>query len=231
MADQHEEHAHHPGARGFGALLRELRLNYFSRIRPAHPGEPTPRMRLSALALIQCLEEAGYTISAAAYSEIEAGVNLPRDGEKFLAALSRCLRLENNEREILAQELGYDVMHGRLGVLSEDFERASHFGYALRKWRRQAGLSREALVVALADHGFTPPGAATAGQLAHRIAQMEAGERWPLADDVRSAFIRACAEAFGTATAAGRELAIGMATDSLQELDLPALLGRLEGRQ
>ena len=205
--------------RAFGALLREFRLSYYERVRSSRPGAPMPRMRLSALALIQCLEEAGFTISSAAYSELEAGINLPRDPQGFLKAVSLCLELKTNEREMLAQELGYDLINGKLGELSASFDRASQFGHALRKWRRRADMSREDLAEALVAGGFSSPSATSASEVVDGIVAIESGEPWPFRDDTRPQFVDLCSQILSGGPEARKELAVTMAIDVLRAAD------------
>lgn len=205
--------------RAFGALLREFRLSYYDRVRPHRPGTPSPRMRLSALALIQALDEAGFTISPAAYSEIEAGINLPRDPRRFLKAACLCLELKAHECRMLAQELGYDLVKGKLGELSESFEQASQFGHALRKWRGRVDFSREDLARALIASGFSSPRASTASEVADGIKAIESGEPWPFGADRRQQFVDLCGQILSKSPDARKELAIAMAIDILRAID------------
>ncbi len=107
------------GARHFGEMLRQFRESYYERVRPHRPGAPSPRLRLSALALIKCLAEAGYSVSSGAYSEIEAGKSIPREPRKFVDAVSICLELTSDEKEHLTRQLGYDIVYARLGDFAD----------------------------------------------------------------------------------------------------------------
>jgi hypothetical protein len=98
----------------FGALLRHFRENYSERIGRKR-GAPVFRMRLTALALIDCLKDKGYAISSGAYSLIESGESLPKDARRFLSAATQCLELSPEEAEQLTDQLGYDVVRSRLG--------------------------------------------------------------------------------------------------------------------
>src|SRR5215472_14556772 len=59
----------------FGEALRYLRDTYIERMLPNRPA--MPRVRLTALSLIECLQAHGYSISSGSYSELETGANLP----------------------------------------------------------------------------------------------------------------------------------------------------------
>lgn len=79
------------------------------------PETPAPRLRLSAQALIACMADMGFTISSGAFSEIESGVNLPRDPARFLDAVSVCLKLSPADRQALVEQLAYDILRAKLG--------------------------------------------------------------------------------------------------------------------
>ncbi|HEY7782217.1 MAG TPA: hypothetical protein VIC85_18650 [Ktedonobacterales bacterium] len=105
--------------RGFGALLREYRESYGERIlqRDRRPGRP--RVRLTAQALIACMEETGYSISSGSYSEIEAGNTLPRDARSFVRSVSVCLELDDAQSARLTEQLAYDIVRSKLGDLAD----------------------------------------------------------------------------------------------------------------
>ena len=96
----------------FGQLLRRSRESYPDRFRRKYPG--APRVKLTALALIECLREKGYPLTSGAYSEIENGSNLPRDPQRFVDAIAECLLLdEQKDYEELARRLAYDIVRAR----------------------------------------------------------------------------------------------------------------------
>jgi hypothetical protein len=105
----------------FGRQLRRLRETYVERTGRGSSSAPMLRTRVSALALIQCLQQAGYSISSGAFSEIENGLSIPRDAPEFLAAVSTCLQLTDDEQTDLRERLIYDVAYARLGDLIAPF--------------------------------------------------------------------------------------------------------------
>jgi hypothetical protein len=107
------------GMRHFGEMLRQFRESYYERVRPQRPDAPSPRLRLSALSLIKCLAQAGYSVSSGAYSEIEAGKSIPREPRKFVDAVAVCLELTAEQKEALTRQLGYDIVYARLGDFAD----------------------------------------------------------------------------------------------------------------
>jgi hypothetical protein len=97
----------------FGPLLREFRERYVERIGSNRPG--MPRIKLTAQALIQCMEERGYKISSGSYSAVEAGTSFPRDIPAFVMAISKCLSLDDTELQQLIRRLTYDIVRSKLG--------------------------------------------------------------------------------------------------------------------
>ncbi len=133
--------------RAFGQMLREYRESYGERMRAKNPR--LPRVRLTALALIENLEEQfDFHLTSGAYSEIEQGVTLPRELQRFVDAVTACLGIEKNSLDYhrLIQQLAYDVVAWRVGPdiaqqtvplvmnlshlqsLNTSFERATHDG-------------------------------------------------------------------------------------------------------
>lgn len=105
----------------FGKRLRELRENYAQRINPGGTGLPVLRATPSATALIECMRrQCNFSISGAAYSEVENGLNVPRDARGFLDAVATCLRLTDEEKHDLARRLAYDLVWARLRDLAKD---------------------------------------------------------------------------------------------------------------
>ena len=99
----------------FGRRLRELRETYAQRLHRGIAEAPSLRATVSASALIECMErEATYSISSAAFNEIENGLNVPRDAQRFLDAVARCLRLNAQEKQDLTRRLAYDLVWARL---------------------------------------------------------------------------------------------------------------------
>lgn len=207
--------------RRFGLQLRAFRETYSERVaqrNPRTPQEaPVPRMRLSALALIDCLSKSGYPITSGAYSEIESGNSIPRDVQAFLEAVSSCLQLTNDERQILVSTLGYDLVFPRLGEQAGVIlRRTASTARALRRWRTQAELSYEALATCLMEHGLTLDMYPDVASLAFFLELLEFGRPWGLSDQDRATFLEKIAECLGEE--ARQELALGFADDLLRQL-------------
>jgi hypothetical protein len=97
----------------FGSLLRRYRESYSDRLPRTHP--EMPRVKLTALALIESMEKAGYSLSSGSYTQIENGSNFPHDPERFLEIVTRCLLLDDAQYHRLARRLAYDVIQSRVG--------------------------------------------------------------------------------------------------------------------
>jgi len=102
----------------FGGLLRRYRESYSDRLRKTHP--EMPRVKLTALALIESMEKAGYSLSSGSYTQIENGSNFPHDPERFLEIVTRCLLLDDAEYHRLARQLAHDVVRSRVGTKIAD---------------------------------------------------------------------------------------------------------------
>jgi len=212
--------------RRFGATLRAFRDSYPERVSGEHSSPLAPRMRLSALALVHCLERAGYPISSGAYAEIEAGHNLPRDTRAFLEAVSACLSLNEDQRQQLIYDLGYDLVVPRLGYLARNILRRSSSPLAqqMRALRQAAGLTQAELASCLFAHGFRPlrpsgqPG--THEDVAVALDLIEQGSPWPFTEDARRPFIETCARCLGFDLKGdtAKSLAVAMADDVLQRV-------------
>lgn len=100
--------------RHFGDLLKIFREAYGDRLRRQNPG--MPRLKLTATALVRCLNDHDYVISGPTYTEIESGANIPKRPDDFLRIASTCLGLEAAERDALRQQLSFDVVRGRAGL-------------------------------------------------------------------------------------------------------------------
>jgi hypothetical protein len=99
----------------FGRRLRELRESFVRRLSSGGAEVPYVRATVSASALIDCMKrEQGFSISSAAYNEIENGLNMPRDTTGFLDAVAACLRLNEDEKRDLSKRLAYDLVWARL---------------------------------------------------------------------------------------------------------------------
>ncbi len=105
----------------FGRQLRALRETYVERTGRGSSTAPMLRTRVSALALIQCLQQSGYSISSGAYSEIENGLSIPRDAPQFVEAVCACLRITGGDKQDLIRRLAYDVLSARIGEYAEQF--------------------------------------------------------------------------------------------------------------
>ncbi len=102
----------------FGEALRFYRETYQQRISRNNPSMPEmPSIRITALALIECMDRKGYSIASGAYSEIESGISIPKDPQAFLEAACRCLAIEDGSDEwrALVRQLGYDIVQKKLG--------------------------------------------------------------------------------------------------------------------
>lgn len=101
----------------FGTALRFYREHIADRIRKYVPGR-LPDIQLTAKDVVSCMREAGYSISQAAYSDIEQGQYLPRDPEVFFATVVSCLALDQDSPEYnnLMDHLAYDVLKQKLGA-------------------------------------------------------------------------------------------------------------------
>lgn len=108
--------------RYFGRRLRQLRENYSERIYAHTPASERPRMRprITALALVECMQNSGTQISQAAFSDIENGINVPRDGGAFLEAITACLQLTDEEVRDLEMRLAHDILYPRLGPRTDE---------------------------------------------------------------------------------------------------------------
>ena len=216
--------------RRFGITLREFRESYPERVSGERASDLTPRMRLSALALVHCLERAGYPISSGAYAEIEAGHNLPRDTSSFLKAVSKCLSLNDDQRQQLIYDLGYDLVVPRLGPLASNVLRRSSSPLAqqMRALRQAAGLTQAELASCLFTHGFRPPrpngDPGTREDVVEALNLIEQGSPWPFTEDARRPFIEICARCLGfdLKSDTAKSLAVAMADDVLQ-LVMPAV--------
>ena len=104
-----------PRSTSFGQMLRIFRDEYPTRIGGSTPGTPTPKMRLTALALIECMRQSGYPITSGFFSEVESGASYPKDGQSFINAVSSCLQLSPMQQWQLTIQLSYDVVKNRLG--------------------------------------------------------------------------------------------------------------------
>jgi hypothetical protein len=102
----------------FGSLLRRYRESYSDRLRKIHP--EMPRVKLTALALIECMEKSGYSLSSGSYTQIENGSNFPHDPEQFLKTITRCLLLEDKHYNLLARQLAHDVVRSRISKTIAD---------------------------------------------------------------------------------------------------------------
>jgi len=210
--------------RRFGATLRAFRDSYPERVSGEHSSPLAPRMRLSALALVHCLERAGYPISSGAYAEIEAGHNLPRDTRAFLEAVSACLSLNEDQRQQLIYDLGYDLVVPRLGHLARNILRRSSSPLAqqMRALRQAAGLSQAELASCLFAHGFRPlrPNgqSGTREDVAVALDLIEQGSPWPFTEDARRPFLEICARclSFDLKSDTAKSLAVAMADDVLK---------------
>lgn len=122
------------GRRYFGERLLQLRESFSERTAANVGSMPIARARPTARALIQCMDEAHYYISPAAYSEIETGSNFPRKADAFLKAVKACLRLSDQDEEDLELRLVHDLLRARLGERANRILRK--FGLPRSEWDR-----------------------------------------------------------------------------------------------
>lgn len=104
-----------PPFKKFGGMLRDYRDSYGERVRDRIPQAPA---RLTATALIEALDRRWeYHITSGAYSEVEQGLYLPRELDKFIDSVTDCLGIQKNsiEYQRLIQQLAYDVVSWRAG--------------------------------------------------------------------------------------------------------------------
>src|SRR5262249_13137281 len=71
--------------------------------------------RTSIAAVVACMKDLGYPLSIGAWSELENGINQPRNGLAFLDAVERCLRLTQEQRDDLLERLAFDTLFARFG--------------------------------------------------------------------------------------------------------------------
>lgn len=207
-----------PATRRFGAQLRAFRENHWERTaqKELH-GAPAPRMRLSALSLIDCLGKAGYPITSGAYSEIESGNSIPRDVNGFLDAVSSCLQLTDDEKQTLISTLGYDLVAPRLGdQAGVILRRTASTARALRRWRRRKEWSYLELATCLMENGLTLEDYPDTSSLALFLELLEFGRPWGLSDQARARFLDTIEQCLGEE--ARRELAFGFSDDLLRAL-------------
>lgn len=97
----------------FGAYLRYLRESFPERTGRNRPG--AVKVRLTALALIDCLASHHYSITSGYYSELERGTALPKEAGEFVEAVGKCLELGGVEQTKLLLQLGYETAIPRFG--------------------------------------------------------------------------------------------------------------------
>ena len=104
-----------PRYKHVGVLLYHLRVTYGERVARLNPGNPIARVKLSQDELVTWLNQAGYPIGPGSYSDLEAGKTLPRDAHGFFNTIVECLELNEDERQELLYQLGFDVLKQRIG--------------------------------------------------------------------------------------------------------------------
>ncbi|MBF6592112.1 MAG: hypothetical protein IVW57_16505 [Ktedonobacterales bacterium] len=197
----------------FGGSLKYYRESYFARSTGRPQGAPGPRMYLSALALIECLKDNGYSLSSGAYSGIETGDSIPKDVPGFLEAVARCLALNEQEVLYLRQDLAFDLVESRVGRRAAKMvvQREATVGRELRTWRSYHGLTEPRLAACLMEHGFRESASMRAEELAQRLSAIEREEEWPFTEKLRASFVEACAECLGATAADDIAAALGRA--------------------
>lgn len=151
-----------PRSRSFGQLLRKLRESHSVRGIPAAEGKSRGT---TAVMLVDALQQAGYPLSGAAYSEIENGLTFPRDATAFIAAVVAALGLSEEERLTLEAALAYDVVYARLGARAEvvlapevarqlSARQPTAFGVVLRQCRDREGVTPAQLAERLLAAGL-----------------------------------------------------------------------------
>jgi hypothetical protein len=120
----------------FGAALRYSREHIADRLRQYVPGR-MPDVQLTAKQVVSNMREAGYTISPAAYSDIEQGIFLPRDPDDFMDKIVQSLALEKDSHEYhnLMDHLVRDILKQKLGEI------AGEYWTAIRSARQRQGQS------------------------------------------------------------------------------------------
>lgn len=183
----------------FGRMLRDLRESYFTRVaRPQLGNGPMSHVKLSALSLIACMQQAGYPISSGTYSLIESGTYFPKNTTGFLAAVRSCLRLNDADYSMLVYLLTYDLVAPRLGHLADNVVRPqSLLADTLSVWRGMRGLALDELAARLIQHGFVPARAPEPEMLAVYLEQMEHGACWQFTQAEMAPFLCAYTQAVG----------------------------------
>lgn len=98
----------------FGRGLRYLRESYSRRMSGAGGG-PALESRTSIQSVVNCLKALDYPISVAALSELENGINWPKDSLLFIDKVAICLRLTEREKDDLVERLAFDILFSRFG--------------------------------------------------------------------------------------------------------------------
>lgn len=113
---QQRQIALQPEFKSFGDALRYYREHIAERIRPLVPGR-LPNVQLTAKDVVAAMKDMHYTISQAAYSDIEQGQYLPKDPDRFMEAVVPSLALEVGSPEYLnlMDHLLFDVIRQKLG--------------------------------------------------------------------------------------------------------------------
>ncbi len=223
-------------SRSFGRLLRKLRERHSLQASADAQGKSRG---VSAAMLIEAMQQAGYPLSGAAYSEIENGVSFPRDATAFIDAVVTCLGLSEEEKLSLEAALAYDVVFARLGERAEaalapevtrqvSSKQPAVFGIVLRQCREHEALTPTELADRLIAAGL-PPHVDNAGEgdrlgavawLATGIERIESAatyDAWPLQCSVQD-FIACAARCLRRSFMVERRLVLAASLDAFAQM-------------
>jgi hypothetical protein len=210
----------------FAARVRWLRESFYWRVFIRQHRAPAVKSRLSALAVVKCLDGVGYSTSSGSYSEIESGRIIPRDVDGFLLAFQHCLQLDDDMINLLREDLTYDIISDRLGKSAADkiVIRSTRVGQVLRQLRERSEQPTawvEERAKCLVSHGFRPGAVALSEHLADSLEKLmrdEPQNLWPFGYNQRFTFLKACRDCFDNE--AFLDLVVAMSDDLIRPLSM-----------
>lgn len=107
-----------PGREDFehlGDLLLYLRKTYGERT--GQDPADSLRVTVHASAVIECLNRSKYSMTSGSFSLLEQGKTLPKDPERFLDVIGRCMKIDRSSKYwyLLRYQYVYDVARRTLG--------------------------------------------------------------------------------------------------------------------